>query len=567
MHIARFKVERYRSIEKAESIDLATLTVLVGPNNEGKSNILRALVVGLQALSTVTAWTRTTRPRQGILRQRLGQFESYAWTRDFPIRLQKLTPGASSIFEFEFSLDNDDLAAFKKEIGHSLNGELKLRVLLANNGQAQIKIVKKGPGSAGLNANVQSIARFVSRRIRVEYIPVARTYDVSQMVVRREAESILQRVTQTERYQAALEELNRSVIEALVPLEVRLLEGVKEFVPEVTSVSLRVDGFDFRTRLPDVEIDIDDGQPTSLSAKGDGVQSLVAISLVRMLARENPDVTYILAVEEPEAHLHPGAVRKLRAVLDDIAENDQVILTTHSPILVRRDEPTSNILVNNNTAAPAKSLKVVRESLGIRLPDNMTSAEVVLLVEGKHDRNVVGHLLRTADLRLANALNEGRLEIRGSGGASNMPYQYRLFRDSACAVHVLLDDDAQGRRARLALEREEGIIARDVTIVSANGMNESELEDLFDPVVYSDSVCVAYNVSFVSSATHAEKRFSLRMRDFFTASGQTWSDSVEGNVKALVSESITKLPVSPVIDARRGVVDALVAAILSKLRM
>ena len=567
MQIARFRVERYRSIKKAESIDLTTLTVLVGPNNEGKSNILRALVVGLDALSAVTQLTRSTRPRPGVLQGRLDDFNSYKWERDFPIELQNSTPKASSTFEFEFLLDREDIAAFKKLIGPTLNGRLKMRVLVSRTGVAQVKVVKSGPGSAELNSKTQQIASFVAARIRVEYIPTARTYEQSYAVIRREAATVLRGVTDTPEYQKAAGIINGLVSNALAPLEEKLLNGIQAFIPEVAEVSIKTTTIPGRIGIPDLEVDIDDGQRTALSAKGDGVQSLVALSLVRMMTKKSDRQTYILAVEEPEAHLHPGAVHKLREIMDDISRSDQVILTTHSPILVRRDDPTSNILVYNNAAAPAKTLERVRESLGIKLPDNMASAELVLLVEGKHDRALISHLLRVRNGGIKKAIDDGRLEVRHAGGATNIPYQYRLFRDSICAVHVLLDGDTQGRRARSSLDRDEGLLPADATMITAADMNESELEDLFLESSFSAELLGKYNVTIEPSITQPEKRFALRMKDYFAASGQLWSDSVESNVKAMVSAAIIDLPALPLDPRRIGVVNALESAIATKLRI
>ncbi len=567
MRIARFRVERYRSIETAESIDLKELTVLVGPNNEGKSNILRALVVGLEALTTVTAWTRTPRPRSGILQQRLDQFESYSWIRDFPIRLQSSTPGAHSMFEFEFALDAQDVIDFREDVGHSLNGELKVRILLGNDGKAQFKIVKRGPGSVGLNEAIRQIAHFIASRIRVEYIPVARTFDQSELVMRREVGYVLRQVASTPEYQAAEATLDRLLAEALRPLEVQVLESVREFLPDVRAVAIHGGQSLHRTVGPDVEIEIDDGLPTSLSAKGDGVQSLVAISLVRWLARRNTGRTYVLAVEEPESHLHPGAVHRLRQVLEEIAATEQVVVTTHSPILVRRDNPGANILVNQNAASPAKSLAAVRDSLGVMLPDNMSSAEVVLLVEGRHDGAIISGLLGARSEPIRQAIREGRLEIRDAGGASSVPYQYRVFRDSICAVHVLLDDDAQGRKARAALDSKEHIAPADATMVSVVGMSESEIEDLLDPTLYVEMLRRTYNVELQDGVTQSAKRFGLRMKDHFDASGQSWTDSVESNVKSAIADLVIQHANAPVIQSRAGVLDALVRALAAKLHL
>ena len=50
MQIVSFSVTNYRSITACSRIALHDLTVLVGKNNEGKSNFLRALNVAMSAI-------------------------------------------------------------------------------------------------------------------------------------------------------------------------------------------------------------------------------------------------------------------------------------------------------------------------------------------------------------------------------------------------------------------------------------------------------------------------------------------------------------------------------------
>lgn len=50
MQLVAFSVTNYRSITKASKLPFRQKTVLIGPNNEGKSNILRALVTALEFL-------------------------------------------------------------------------------------------------------------------------------------------------------------------------------------------------------------------------------------------------------------------------------------------------------------------------------------------------------------------------------------------------------------------------------------------------------------------------------------------------------------------------------------
>ncbi|GEM_PF-2918221 len=53
MDIVSFSVTNYRSLTKAYKLPIRRSTVLIGPNNEGKSNILRALVTILEMLSRI----------------------------------------------------------------------------------------------------------------------------------------------------------------------------------------------------------------------------------------------------------------------------------------------------------------------------------------------------------------------------------------------------------------------------------------------------------------------------------------------------------------------------------
>ena len=50
MKLKEFSVEKYRSITTASKIKLQDFTVLVGKNNEGKSNLMNALNIAMESL-------------------------------------------------------------------------------------------------------------------------------------------------------------------------------------------------------------------------------------------------------------------------------------------------------------------------------------------------------------------------------------------------------------------------------------------------------------------------------------------------------------------------------------
>ncbi|MFN9168822.1 MAG: ATP-dependent nuclease, partial [Pseudanabaena sp.] len=87
------------------------------------------------------------------------------------------------------------------------------------------------------------------------------------------------------------------------------------------------------------------GVKLPLNKHGEGTQSLAVLMLFQAFAAANlteaysPESAPILALEEPEAHLHPSAIRSLGAFLESLV--GQVIVSSHSGDLLSRVPITS----------------------------------------------------------------------------------------------------------------------------------------------------------------------------------------------------------------------------------
>ncbi|MDD2402890.1 MAG: AAA family ATPase [Clostridia bacterium] len=138
MKLVSFSITNYRSITTAHKIILDKYTVLVGKNNEGKSNILRALDLVMNILINHSMNHARFASTNGNVHLR----NSYNWENDFPIQIQNRKKGLQSIFRLEFNLNDDELAEFHTEIGSKLNGNIAIEIKIDKNNTYNLKSLK-----------------------------------------------------------------------------------------------------------------------------------------------------------------------------------------------------------------------------------------------------------------------------------------------------------------------------------------------------------------------------------------------------------------------------------------
>jgi putative ATP-dependent endonuclease of OLD family len=137
---------------------------------------------------------------------------------------------------------------------------------------------------------------------------------------------------------------------------------------------------------------VDDGFNSLLHDKGSGIQSAVTIGLFHYYTRNISHCSCsLLAIEEPEVYLHPQARRVISNRLDDFLEGtkNQVIITTHSSEFITTAHEELNIILvkkdlNSGTVATNTSFSNSKEKQILVKTQNaeMFFADKVLLVEG-----------------------------------------------------------------------------------------------------------------------------------------------------------------------------------------
>lgn len=565
MKLVSFAVRNFRSITGTSKLTIRDgMTTLIGPNNEGKSNVLSAMVV---ALEITTRFDEYKYLRGGRLRMISRGARSYQWATDFPIGLQQSKPDGCSEFDMDFKLTSQEIDEFWNEIGSSLNGTLPVKITIGPS-ETTFAVTKKGRGARTLTAKASKIGTFIAKRLDLQHIPAVRPASRAMSVVESIVSRELQALMYNDEYQQAVNRIEELQAPVLHEISKTIRDTLKVFLPQVQDVQVHVPrDARFRALTGSCEIVVDDGSPTSLAAKGDGVQSLAALSLMRHASQSNAKgKQVILAIEEPESHLHPNAIHQLRVVLGEIATQHQVIITTHCPLFVDRHDAKSNILVSKNRAKPAVSIQELREVMGVRVSDNLVAAEVLLMVEGEDDRRGMRALLAHHSTKLRKSLESGRLGIDTLGGGGNLTYKLTMAREAMCATHSLLDNDLSGRDAVSRAMKQGVLQVADMSYTSCLGMQDSELEDWYDAGQLATTISAVLGVNPTSPYfTSTKKKWSDRMRELCVSSGKPWDDYTEATVKYKVAEFVMASPELALLPARKSAFDNLVSNLEAKL--
>ena len=345
MRITALHIENFRSIKKID-IELADTTVFIGPNNAGKTAILDAVRIAL-----TRKWG-----------QRGTGFTEY----DVHLARENDDPKTSPGIAIEIRMEEAAAGEWPDEVQQALDeivqpdpvtgrSSITLRVSCAwsaADGCFQ-------PQWAFLNAARQPLIGASARRMNLErfwqYIPVfylgalraaedefsSRSQFWGRLLKAMEIPSALEG-----RVQRVLDLLNRKLLRA----DPRLAQ-IANTLSGATRVAARDrdGGIDLRLvplkswdLLSKAEIILrnePDWPWLPLQRHGQGIQSLAVIFLFQAFVEHllsdlyEAESTPVLALEEPETHLHPQAARTLWTHVSALP--GQKIITTHSPYFVQ----------------------------------------------------------------------------------------------------------------------------------------------------------------------------------------------------------------------------------------
>ena len=254
---------------------------------------------------------------------------------------------------------------------------------------------------------------------------------------------------------------------------------------------------------------VDDGIVTQLENKGHGMQRAAVFSFLRTYSalrrlresdaqNEGKNRTikrpHVFLVEEPELYLHPQAQRQMADSFQSLVKDgNQVIFSTHSPILIDLSQAERVCILNKN-----KNGKLSKKQLNEELFEDDERSRFKLLeymnphrselffskkavfVEGESDRIVLEMLGKHL------GVHDPEVTIIETGSKNNLPFYIQLVEAFELDYMVIHDDD---------VEDGNGVVSNNESIRNREKNEEiSRLTTKSKPIIWHPTLNKQFNI-------------------------------------------------------------------------
>ena len=342
--ISKLSASYFRSIRQA-SVDLDSLTALVGPNSSGKSNtmdILRfikdALRFDLEAAISVRRGFRAVRYKT-----------RHGGSPDIRIALEALWKDCSVEYTFVISGDPVQHWRVKREqllVRHETGDPLQVSIEGSNisvtgglGGQIVYRpsaddLTLKALHHVLTHAYRQTVGKSEAISLSISAIRALhvnlrnmRFFHIFPRDIREPQK--LSTHHPLDEHGANLASVLRDMLKKRSPASQQLQDELSHLIPYVSDIRVKSVGGFLVTELRHGD-GAGNGQWFDLSQESDGTLRLLGL-LTALYQRPAPS---FLGIEEPEFAVHPGALTPLAELLDEASLRSQILLTTHSPELM-----------------------------------------------------------------------------------------------------------------------------------------------------------------------------------------------------------------------------------------
>jgi len=460
MKIRKILIRNYRSLKEASLEDLGDLTILIGTNSSGKSNLLEAMFVFFNEFDP-------------SLERNIGSIDEYVWFDRVPEEPVEFT--------FTFELGKMELADL---IPSEILEEIEVK---EKNALEIVRVIMGKPNSAAWrtqevkvnNTSLIKDGKFVFETKKEEQ-PQPELPSEEKQPVRKPRKppsdfsgAILQNIAKKVKGKFRLVSAARNVPTTSSGLFMRSAFLQPQLIGDLTSLGQPIG----RPRSEERQwIDIDENvrkicrtisdlrimgsRVTTrekgsdmyfpIEATGGGYQEIVG--LVCQLMKEE-DVAF--GIEEPELHLHPELARQFLSVMKGLSLKNQIFVTTHSTAFVDKADLQNTWIIRKEKKEThvfrmkePKELKNILDELGLR-PSDIFYANGLIFVEGQTEKIV----LPIWAAKMGIDFDKLGISLIPTYGKASGRYHLTVWTDAAentgIPYYFILDKDAQDQAKKL----------------------------------------------------------------------------------------------------------------------
>ncbi len=343
MKIDRFVIEGIANIEHVD-LKLESMNALIAPNGYGKSNLLRAIEFGVRFLSA------EEQERRSMLSSRFLPINIAMIRKDFLFEVSGLTNcnDGELLFiygcEAEWSESDADGKIRKEWLKVKSPSDQRYRQLINRKGTDECLIVPSATGRCTKLMDVSALQLALSvaagasnmylndiaKQIANINVPNIDTLDNPESYFSSDGNKgilMLGGITLSQ-YLYNLKKKDDDSYSILKDGLMQLIPNMCEFSPEVIMLA------DGQSKIYDIRIkEKFNAQSTSIRQLSSGSKRMIFLYTLCVAAKKQ-NIPVIL-LEEPENSVHPRLMENLLTTLERYASDTKIVMTSHSPYLMR----------------------------------------------------------------------------------------------------------------------------------------------------------------------------------------------------------------------------------------
>lgn len=205
-----------------------------------------------------------------------------------------------------------------------------------------------------------------------------------------------------------------------------------------------------------------------------------------------------MLLDEPGNNLHPSGSKDLLISFNEIAENTQILYTTHNPFLTIRNNVDSLIYVYKSPKDGTKinhkpflnKYQVLRKELGILLNDSFLLGDINLVVEGNTEKLAFHRLFQVEKYKRLEWLN-----IYNAGGVTNIAQTLNYLGENNLdlAGIAIFDSDGEAINEKNKKGYIKAMKSNKWTSIEINDIFSDKLERTFEDLFPQEIYVNAFN--------------------------------------------------------------------------